>query len=143
MPISNFTLTMIKPDAVSKGLTGSILKDITDAGFSIIALKLTSLTLTDAQRFYSIHQGKPFYEDLIKFMTSGPIVAAVLKKENAVESFRKLIGSTNPDQAEEGTLRKKYAESTQRNAVHGSDSDENATIEAHFHFADREIFFCL
>ncbi|MCO6564784.1 MAG: nucleoside-diphosphate kinase [Apibacter sp.] len=134
---------MIKPDAVSKGLTGSILKDITDAGFSIIALKLTSLTLTDAQRFYSIHQGKPFYEDLIKFMTSGPIVAAVLKKENAVESFRKLIGSTNPDQAEEGTLRKKYAESTQRNAVHGSDSDENATIEAHFHFADREIFFCL
>jgi nucleoside-diphosphate kinase len=143
MSISNFTLTMIKPDAVSKGLTGSILKDITDAGFSIIALKLTSLTLTDAQRFYSIHQGKPFYEDLIKFMTSGPIVAAVLKKENAVESFRKLIGSTNPDQAEEGTLRKKYAESTQRNAVHGSDSDENATIEAHFHFADREIFFCL
>lgn len=109
MSISNFTLTMIKPDAVSKGLTGSILKDITDAGFSIIALKLTSLTLTDAQRFYSIHQGKPFYEDLIKFMTSGPIVAAVLKKENAVESFRKLIGSTNPDQAEEGTLRKKYA----------------------------------
>ncbi|CVK15218.1 nucleoside diphosphate kinase [Apibacter mensalis] len=143
MSISNFTLTMIKPDAVSKGLTGSILKDITDAGFSIIALKLTSLTLTDAQRFYSIHQGKPFYEDLIQFMTSGPIVAAVLKKENAVESFRKLIGSTNPDQAEEGTLRKKYAESTQRNAVHGSDSDENATIEAHFHFADREIFFCL
>lgn len=143
MSISNFTFTMIKPDAVSKGLTGSILKDITDAGFSIIALKLTSLTLTDAQRFYSIHQGKPFYEDLIKFMTSGPIVAAVLKKENAVESFRKLIGSTNPDQAEEGTLRKKYAESTQRNAVHGSDSDENATIEAHFHFADREIFFCL
>lgn len=141
--MSNFTLTMIKPDAVSKGLTGTILKDITEAGFSIIALKLTSLTLADAQRFYSIHQGKPFFEDLVNFMTSGPIIAAVLKKENAVENFRKLIGATNPDQAEEGTIRKKYAESTQRNAIHGSDSDENAAIEAHFHFAEREIFSLL
>jgi nucleoside-diphosphate kinase len=143
MSISNFTLTMIKPDAVSKGLTSTILKDITDAGFKIIALKLTSLTLADAQRFYSIHQGKPFYEDLINFMSSGPIVAAVLKKENAVASFRKLVGSTNPDQAEEGTLRKKYAENTQQNAIHGSDSDENASIEIQFHFSDREIFYYL
>lgn len=143
MSISNFTLTMIKPDAVSKGLTSTILKDITDAGFKIIALKLTSLTLADAQRFYSIHQGKPFYEDLINFMSSGPIVAAVLKKENAVASFRKLVGSTNPDQAEEVTLRKKYAENTQQNAIHGSDSDENASIEIQFHFSDREIFYYL
>ncbi|MGM5631487.1 nucleoside-diphosphate kinase [Apibacter raozihei] len=138
--MSDITLTMIKPDAVSKGLIGTILKDISDAGFEITALKLTQLTRTDAEKFYSVHHGKPFFEDLVSFMISGPIVAAVLKKENAVEHFRKLIGATNPDNAEAGTLRKKYAESMQRNAVHGSDSNENAYIEAHFHFADKEIF---
>ncbi len=131
---------MIKPDAISKGLTSTILKDITDAGFIITALKLTSLTKTEAEKFYSIHQDKPFFDDLVSFMTSGPIVAAILKKENAVEDFRRLLGATNPEKAEEGTLRKKYAESMQRNAIHGSDSDENAIIEAHFHFAEKEIY---
>lgn len=131
---------MIKPDAISKGLTSTILKDITDAGFIITALKLTSLTKTEAEKFYSIHQDKPFFDDLVSFMTSGPIVAAILKKENAVEDFRRLLGATNPEKAEEGTLRKKYAESMQRNAIHSSDSDENAIIEAHFHFAEKEIY---
>ncbi len=138
--MSNITLTMIKPDAVEKGFTGNILKDITDAGFTIIALKLTQLTKADAEKFYAVHKERPFFSSLVEFMTSGPIVAAVLKKNNAVEDFRKLIGATNPENAGEGTIRKKYAESVEKNAVHGSDSDENATIEAQFHFADKEIY---
>ena len=137
---NNITLTMVKPDAVQKGHTANILKDITDAGFSIVALKLTQLTQADAEKFYAVHKERPFFASLVEFMTSGPIVAAVLKKDNAVEDFRKLIGATNPENAEEGTIRKKYAESMEKNAVHGSDSDENADIEAHFHFADKEIF---
>ncbi|MDR2121740.1 MAG: nucleoside-diphosphate kinase [Flavobacteriaceae bacterium] len=137
---NTITLTMIKPDAVEKGFTGNILKDIADAGFTITALKLTQLTRSDAERFYSVHRERPFFNSLVEFMISGPIVAAVLKKDNAVEDFRKLIGATNPENAEEGTIRKKYAESVEKNAVHGSDSDENAAIEAHFHFADKEIY---
>ncbi|MDR3267217.1 MAG: nucleoside-diphosphate kinase [Tannerella sp.] len=140
---NNITLTMIKPDAVSKGYTGRIISDITSAGFSIIAMKLTQLTKDDAKLFYQEHQGKSFYEELIDFMTSGPIVAAVLKKDNAVEEFRQLIGSTNPEKADEGTIRKKYAESVAKNAIHGSDSDASADREAHFHFSVREIFYLL
>ncbi|MDR2146838.1 MAG: nucleoside-diphosphate kinase [Tannerella sp.] len=140
---TNITLTMIKPDAVANGYIGNIISDITSAGFSIVALKLTQLTVEDAERFYAEHKGKGFYDDLIAFMTSGPIVAAVLKKENAVEEYRKLIGATNPEKAEEGTIRKKYAESMTRNAVHGADSDASADREAHFHFSDREIFYQL
>ncbi|TWP24337.1 nucleoside-diphosphate kinase [Apibacter muscae] len=136
----NLTLTMIKPDAVKNGYMGNIINDITNAGFTIIALRLTQLTSQDAKKFYSIHKDKPFFKNLVEFMTSGPIVAAVLKKENAVEEFRKLIGATNPKNAEEGTLRKKYAESMERNAIHGSDSDENARIESLFHFAEKEIY---
>ncbi|MDR1783265.1 MAG: nucleoside-diphosphate kinase [Dysgonamonadaceae bacterium] len=136
----DFTLTMIKPDAVANGYIGVILNDITSAGFSISALKLTRLTVADARRFYAEHEGKGFFDELVEFMTSGPIVAAVLKKENAVEDFRKLIGSTNPENAAEGTIRKKYAESMSRNAVHGSDSDVSAEREAFFHFAGREMF---
>ncbi len=137
---NNITLTMIKPDAVKNGHIGDILKMITDAGFSINAMKLTQLTVDDAKRFYEVHQERPFYGELVEFMSSGPIVAAVLEKENAVEDFRTLIGATNPEEAAEGTIRKKYATSLGENAVHGSDSDENAVIESRFHFAEREIF---
>ncbi|MDR3271856.1 MAG: nucleoside-diphosphate kinase [Flavobacteriaceae bacterium] len=137
---NNITLTMIKPDAVSNGYIGKILNDITSAGFSIAAMKLTQLTRNDAENFYAEHKGKPFFDDLVEFMISGAIVAAVLKKDNAVADFRKLIGATNPENAEEGTIRKKYAESMSRNAVHGSDSDTSANSEAHFHFSEREIF---
>lgn len=131
---------MLKPDAVADGHIGSILGRITEAGFRIKALKLTQLTVADAEKFYEIHAERPFYGELVKFMSSGPIVAAVLEKENAVEDFRKLIGATNPAEAAEGTIRKMYARSVGENAVHGSDSDENAAIEAKFHFAAREIF---
>ncbi|MCB9202161.1 MAG: nucleoside-diphosphate kinase [Flavobacteriales bacterium] len=137
---SNITLTMIKPDAVKNNYIGAILQKITSAGFKIKALKFTQLTTDDAERFYAIHKGKPFFEDLVSFMTSGPIVAAVLEKENAVKDFRNLIGSTNPEDADEGTIRKLYAESLSRNSVHGSDSDENALIESRFHFSEREIY---
>lgn len=140
---TNFTLTMIKPDATVRGLTSAILKDITDAGFTIVALKLTQLSISDAQKFYAVHKEKPFFNELVDFMTSAPIVAAVLKKDNAVEDFRQLIGATNPENALEGTIRKKYAESLQRNSIHGSDSNENAWIESHFHFADKEIYTLL
>jgi nucleoside-diphosphate kinase len=140
---NNITFTMIKPDAVSKGYIGNIIGDITSAGFSIIAMKLTQLTADDAKRFYREHEGKGFYDDLVAFMSSGPVVAAVLKKDNAVEEYRKLIGATDPEKAEEGTVRKKYAESVSRNAVHGADSDASAERETHFHFAEREIFFLL
>jgi nucleoside-diphosphate kinase len=131
---------MIKPDAVSNGYIGAILDKICAGGFRIAALKMTRLTAEKAGRFYEIHRGKPFYEELVSFMSSGHIVAAVLEKENAVEDFRKLIGATNPAQAEEGTIRKLYAESLGRNAIHGSDSDENATLECNFFFSELERF---
>lgn len=138
--MANTTLMMIKPDAVENGHIGNILEKVTSAGFSIKALKLTQLTLRDAETFYSVHKERPFFGELVEFMTRGPIVAAVLEKENAVSDFRTLIGSTNPDEAAEGTLRKLYATSMGENAVHGSDSDENAAIEASFHFSQRERF---
>lgn len=138
--MSNITFTMIKPDAVKSGYIGSILNKITESGFKIKALKLTQLTVADAKKFYEVHSERPFYNELVSFMSSGPIVAAILEKENAVESFRTLIGATNPSEAAEGTIRKLYAKSVGENAVHGSDSDENAIIEANFHFSGREIF---
>ncbi len=131
---------MIKPDAIEKGHIGSILEKVTSAGFMIKALKLTQLTKRDAIKFYEIHKERPFFDDLIKFMTRGPIVAAILEKDNAVSDFRTLIGSTNPVEAAEGTIRKLYATSVGENAVHGSDSEENALIESKFHFSGREIF---
>jgi len=137
---TNRTFTMIKPDAVKNGHIGNILAMITNAGFKIISLKLTQLTVTDAQKFYAVHAARPFYGELVDFMSSGPIVAAILEKENAVADFRTLIGTTNPAEAAEGTMRKLYATSMGENAVHGSDSDENATIEGDFHFAGREQF---
>ena len=123
-----------------KNHIGAILGKISEAGFGIKALKLTQLTLDDAKKFYEVHAERPFYGELVEFMSRGPIVAAILEKENAVEDFRKLIGATNPADAVEGTLRKLFAKSVGENAVHGSDSDENAAIEASFHFSGREIF---
>ncbi len=137
---TNRTFTIIKPDAVKNGHIGGILNMITEGGFKIISLKLTQLTTSDAKAFYEVHAARPFYGELVEFMSSGPIVAAILEKENAVEDFRNLIGATNPADAAEGTIRKKYATSIGENAVHGSDSDENATIESNFHFAGREQF---
>ena len=137
---TNRTFTMIKPDAVKNGHIGGILNMITEGGFKIISLKLTQLTTSDAKAFYEVHAARPFYGELVEFMSSGPIVAAILEKDNAVEDFRNLIGATNPADAAEGTIRKKYATSIGENAVHGSDSDENATIESNFHFAGREQF---
>jgi len=134
------TFTMIKPDAVEAGHIGGILNMITEGGFKIVAMKLTQLTVADAKKFYEVHAERPFYGELVEFMSRGPIVAAILEKENAVEDFRTLIGATNPADAAEGTIRKKYAKSIGENAVHGSDSDENAEIEAAFHFAGREQF---
>ena len=137
------TFTMIKPGAVSKQFTGPILDKITKAGFRITAMKLTKLSTRQAEEFYTIHRSKPFYSSLVEFMSSGPIVAAILEKENAVEDYRSLIGTTNPAEAEEGTIRKQFAESVERNAVHGSDSDENAIIESDFFFARSERMDCL
>jgi nucleoside-diphosphate kinase len=137
---TNRTLTMIKPDAVKAGHMGAILNDINAAGFRIVAMKMTQLTTSGAQRFYAVHSERPFYGELVEFMTSGPIVAAILEKDNAVADFRTLIGATNPADALEGTLRAKYAKSLGENAVHGSDSDENAEIEGNFHFAGLEQF---
>jgi len=136
----NRTFTMIKPDAVENGHIGSILEKITSAGFKILALKKTQLTLNDAKEFYSVHSERPFFGELVEFMTRGPIVAAILEKDNAVNDFRVLIGATNPTEAAEGTIRNLYATSMGENAVHGSDSDENAAIESAFHFSQREIF---
>ena len=138
--MANKTLMMIKPDAVENGHIGNILEKVTTAGFQIKALKLTQLSKQDAERFYDVHKDRPFYGELVAFMCRGPIVAAVLEKENAVSDFRTLIGATNPEEAAEGTIRKLYATSIGENAVHGSDSDENAEIEASFHFAGRERF---
>jgi len=136
----NRTLTMIKPDAVKAGNSGNILAMINNAGFKIVAMKHTRLTKADAEAFYAVHNERPFFGELVEFMTSGPIVAAILEKDNAVADFRTLIGATNPADAAEGTIRKKYATSLGENAVHGSDSDDNAAIEGSFHFAGREIF---
>jgi nucleoside-diphosphate kinase len=137
---TNRTFTMIKPDAVASGHIGAIINDITTAGFKIIALKYTKLTTERAGAFYEVHKDRPFYTDLVNFMSSGPIVAAILEKDNAVEDFRKLIGATDPSKAEQGTLRQKYAKSIEANAVHGSDSDENAEIEGNFFFNAEERF---
>lgn len=131
---------MIKPDAVEKGYIGAILEKITGAGFKIVAMKYTQLSRRDAETFYGIHRERPFFGELVEFMTRGPIVSAILEKDNAVEDFRALIGATNPEQAAEGTIRKLYASSVAENAVHGSDSDENAAIEGAFHFSGREVF---
>jgi len=131
---------MLKPDAVEKGNIGGILEQINASGFRIVAMKLTQMTQRDAEQFYAIHNERPFFGELVEFMTRGPIVAAILEKENAVEDFRTLIGATNPAEAAEGTIRKKYATSIGENAVHGSDSDDNAEIESAFHFSGREIF---
>ena len=137
---SNRTFTMLKPDSIEQGNMLPILNMIESSGFKIIALKYKRMSKDEAEKFYSIHSGKPFFNDLVSFMTRGPIVAAVLEKDNAVEAFRMLIGSTDPNEAEEGTIRKKYAKSKGENAVHGSDSDENADIEISFHFDNNEIF---
>lgn len=135
----NKTFTMIKPDAVEGGNIGNILQMITDAGFAIKAMKYTQLSEAQAKEFYAVHAERPFYGELVDYMISGPIVAAILEKDNAVADFRALIGATDPSEAEEGTIRKKYAESKAKNAVHGSDSDENAKIEGDFHFSAAEI----
>ena len=137
---TNRTFTMLKPDAIENGYTGKIIDMIIQAGFEVKAMKLTRLTTEQAQKFYEVHAERPFYGELVEYMTSGPIVAAILEKENAVADFRALIGATDPAEAAEGTIRKHYAESKGRNAVHGSDSDENAAIEGEFHFSANEIF---
>lgn len=131
---------MLKPDAVEQGNIGGILEQISASGFRIVSLKMTQMTLHDAQTFYAVHKERPFFGELVEFMTRGPIVAAVLEKENAVDDFRILIGATNPAEAAEGTIRNKYATSIGENAVHGSDSNENAEIESAFHFSGRELF---
>ena len=135
----NRTFTMLKPDAIENGHMGRILDMIIGAGFTIKAMKLTRLTEEQAKKFYEVHKERPFYGELVEYMTSGPIVAAILEKDNAVADFRTLIGATDPAEAAEGTIRKNYAESKGRNAVHGSDSDENAEIESNFHFSANEI----
>ncbi len=134
------TFTMLKPDSVEKGNVGPILEKITGAGFRIAAMRLTQMTKAEAEAFYAVHNERPFFGELVEYMTRGPIVAAVLEKDNAVDDFRTLIGATNPAEAAEGTIRKLYAASIGENAVHGSDSDENAEIESQFHFAGKEIF---
>jgi len=131
---------MIKPDAVEDGHIGAILKDINAAGFRIVAMKYTKLSTEQAGKFYEVHQERPFYGELVAFMSRGPIVAAILEKDNAVEDFRKLIGATNPANAEDGTIRKKFARSIGENAVHGSDSNENAAIEGSFFFSGLEQY---
>ena len=138
--MSNRTFTMIKPDATQKGYTGAIVDQIIKAGFAVKAMKWTRLTKEQAGLFYEVHKERPFYGELVDFMSSGPIVAAILEKDNAVADFRTLIGATNPSQAAEGTIRKLYAASVGENAVHGSDSDENAAIESDFFFSKLERF---
>ncbi len=137
---TNRTFTMIKPDAVENGHIGAILEKINASGFKIVAMKYTQMSKRDAETFYAIHSERPFFGELVEFMTRSTIVAAILEKDNAVEDFRTLIGATNPVDAAEGTIRKLFATSLSENAVHGSDSDENAAIEGAFHFAGREIF---
>tara|TARA_B100000575_G_C23005838_1_gene579518 strand:- start:414 stop:812 length:399 start_codon:yes stop_codon:yes gene_type:complete len=130
---------MIKPDAVENGHIGAILEKINAAGFKIVAMKYTKLSIDKAKMFYEIHKERPFFNELVNFMSRGPIVAAILEKENAVEDFRNLIGSTNPSEAKEGTIRNLYANSMGENAIHGSDSDQNANLEGSFHFSEEEI----
>jgi nucleoside-diphosphate kinase len=137
--MNNRTFTMIKPDAVENGHIGAILEKINTAGFKIVAMKLTKLSKEKAEKFYEVHNERPFFGELVAFMSRGPIVAAILEKNNAVEEFRKLIGATNPAEAKEGTIRNLYATSMGENAVHGSDSDSNAEIEGAFHFSSEEI----
>ena len=136
----NITLTMIKPMAVEKGYIGPILAKIAEGGFRIVAMKYTKLSAEQAKKFYEVHKERPFYNDLVNFMSSGPIVAAVLEKENAVQAYRDYIGATNPENAEPGTIRALYGTSLEKNAVHGSDSDENAQIEANFFFSQTERY---
>ncbi len=137
--MNNRTLAIIKPDGVQKNLTGQIITKITDAGFKIKAMKMLRLTRDSAGGFYEVHKGKPFYNDLLIYMTSGPCVPIALEKENAVEDFRKLIGATDPAEAAEGTIRKLYAASKAENIIHGSDSDENAAIEISHFFSRKEL----
>ena len=137
---TNRTFTMLKPDAIENGHMGKIIDLIIQSGFTIKAMKYTQLTKEQAMKFYEVHSERPFYMELVDYMTSGPIVAAILEKENAVLEFRNLIGATDPAEAADGTIRKSYAESKAKNAVHGSDSDENAQIEGEFHFNMNEIF---
>ncbi len=137
---SNRTFTMIKPHAVADNHIGEITALIEAANFKIIAMKKTQLSTAQAGKFYAVHQGKPFYEDLCQMMSSGPIIAMILEKDNAIQDFRTLIGATNPENAAEGTIRKKFANSMTENAIHGSDSDENAQIEGSFFFSDLEKF---
>jgi nucleoside-diphosphate kinase len=137
---TNRTFTMIKPDAVENGHIGAILNHILQAGFKIVAMKYTRLSTDTAGKFYAVHSERPFYNDLVKYMSSGPIVAAILEKDNAVEDFRNLIGATDPAKAAPGTIRNLYAKSIEANAVHGSDSDENAAIEGNFFFNMQERF---
>ena len=136
----NRTFTMIKPMAVKNGFVGPIMNKIHEGGFRIVAMKFLKLSLEQAKEFYAVHKGKSFYDDLCVFISSGPIVAAILEKENAIEAYRELIGATNPEEAAEGTIRNLYATSTQKNAVHGSDCDENAIIESNFFFSEFERF---
>ena len=136
----NRTFTMIKPDAVQKGYIGAILEKINAAGFRIVAMEMTQLSKAEAEAFYAVHSERPFFGELVEYMTSAPIVAAILEKDNAVADFRTLIGATNPAEAAEGTIRKLYAESISANAIHGSDSDENAAIEGAFHFSAKNMF---
>jgi len=136
----NITFTMIKPCAVKNNFIGPILKMINEKGFRIKAMKMTHFTRERAESFYGIHAGKPFFEGLVDFMSSGPIVAIILEKENAIDDFRELIGNTNPEKAAEGTIRKLFAESFTANAIHGADSDENALREGSFFFAEMEQF---
>ena len=138
--MTNRTFTMIKPDATAKGNTGAILEMINAAGFRIVAMKMTKLSKEKAGEFYAVHAERPFYGELVSFMSSGHITAAILEKDNAVEDFRKLIGATNPAEAAEGTIRKRFAASIGENAVHGSDSDANAQIEGDFFFSKLEQF---
>jgi nucleoside-diphosphate kinase len=137
---TNRTFTMIKPDAVANGHAGKILDHIIQAGYKVVALKYTHLTAEKAGEFYAVHSERPFYKDLVDFMSSGPIYAAILEKDNAVEDFRKVIGATDPSKAEAGTIRNLFAKSIDANAIHGSDSDENAAIEGNFFFAENERF---
>ncbi len=136
----NRTLTIIKPDAVEKNLIGEILQRFIEGGFRVRAMKYTKLTEEKARAFYKVHADKPFYDNLVAFMTSGPVVAAILEKDNAVEDFRKLIGATNPEEAEEGTIRRDYAETIERNCVHGSDADDTAQRESDFFFSEIERY---
>ena len=137
---SNRTFTMLKPDSIEQGNMLNILNIIESSGFKIIALKYKRMSRDEAEKFYSIHSDKPFFNNLVTFMTRGPIIAAALEKDNAVEAFRTLIGSTDPNEAKDGTIRKKFAKSKGENAIHGSDSDENADVEISFHFDTNEIF---